>query len=394
MNNKKQNSAVSIAAIMSLYLVYLGTAEISPALATLAQHFAGKNITWISTIPSLFLVIGSAVSGAVMGRKIGFRNLGILSSILLLTGGCAPALFDNYMLLLICRAVLGFGLGLQAPLENALIIGNFEGQKRAALLGYGTLCMNAGGIIMQLLGGTLASVSWQAAFWGHGFAVIALIMAFFIPEPSAPDFTDAESAASPDSGKAVRLSGVVWVIGLVLFIYNVTANTVLITVSQLFESRNAGGAAAAGLSLSLYTLAGCFAGLIFGKLFQIATKWCLSFGYFFCAAGAALVYFGHSVGLMTVGLVLMGFGFAIVFPAVMAWTGMVSSPENAGASSSRVLACMNLGAFVGSFWLIFLTTVFENAITANLMISIVSFTIVGVIFLFRSPFGGKTASGK
>ncbi|MGN0268195.1 MAG: MFS transporter [Lachnospiraceae bacterium] len=391
MNSKKQNSAVSIAAIMSLYLVYLGTAEISPALATPAQHFAGKNITWISTIPSLFLVIGSAVSGAVMGRKIGFRNLGIVSSILVLAGGCAPALFDNYMLLLVCRAVLGFGLGLQAPLENALIIGNFEGQKRAALLGYGTLCMNAGGIIMQLLGGTLASISWQAAFWGHGFAVIALIMAFFIPEP-APNLSDSEAGSSPDHKKTVRASGIVWIIGLVLFIYNVTANTVLITVSQLFESRNAGGAAAAGLSLSLYTLAGCFAGLIFGKLFQIATKWCLSIGYFFCAAGAALAYFGHSVGLMTAGLVLMGFGFAIVFPAVMAWTGMVSSPENAGASSSRVLACMNLGAFVGSFWLILLKIFFENAITANLMFSIVSFAAAGIIFLFRSPFGGKAAS--
>lgn len=65
-------SKLSFLSVMSLYLVYLGTAEISPALATLAQHFTGKNVTWISTVPSLFLVIGSLLAGAVLGKRITF----------------------------------------------------------------------------------------------------------------------------------------------------------------------------------------------------------------------------------------------------------------------------------------------------------------------------------
>ena len=72
-------SKLSFLSVMSLYLVYLGTAEISPALATLAQHFTGKNVTWISTVPSLFLVIGSLLAGAVLGKRIHFRSLIILA---------------------------------------------------------------------------------------------------------------------------------------------------------------------------------------------------------------------------------------------------------------------------------------------------------------------------
>ena len=72
-------SKLSFLSVMSLYLVYLGTAEISPALATLAQPFTGKNVTWISTVPSLFLVIGSLLAGAVLGKRIHFRSLIILA---------------------------------------------------------------------------------------------------------------------------------------------------------------------------------------------------------------------------------------------------------------------------------------------------------------------------
>ena len=380
-------SKLSFLSVMSLYLVYLGTAEISPALATLAQHFTGKNVTWISTVPSLFLVIGSLLAGAVLGKRIRFRSLAILSSILILAGGCIPAFLNRFESILIFRAILGLGIGMQAPLENALVMGLYEGEQRAAVFGYGTLCMNAGGIIMQFLGGALASVSWQAAFLGHAFTIIALIMSFFIPEPDASHFSGNVSEHNPETGNSrSKIPSTVFLIAFILFLYNLSTNTVLITISQLFEMRNAGGAVAAGLSLSLYTLAGCLAGIIFGKLFQKAARWTLAAGYFLCGSGASLIYFGKTAIPMTAGLFLMGFGFAIIFPAIMAWTGMITPPEAAGVASSIVLAFMNLGAFVGSFWLILLSRLFQNGITGNLIIDIFLLFAVGILFLIRSPF--------
>ena len=170
MTEEKRISPIGTAAIMCLFLVSMGFTVVTPAMATLGAHYAGKDVTWISTLPTLFTVIATALAGSVMGKKVKYRTLAIAAGVLYLIGGCAPALFDNYAGMLVCRAILGFGLGLMAPLGNALIVGNYKGQKQASLLGYGTLFMNGGGIILQMLGGALAEMNWQLVFWAMHLA--------------------------------------------------------------------------------------------------------------------------------------------------------------------------------------------------------------------------------
>ena len=77
-------------------------------------------------------------------------------------------------------------------------------------------------------------------------------------------------------------------------IINLLNFPIMMNVSILFEIRSVGGTAAAATSLSMYTVAGCVAGFIFGKLFQIAQRWCLSIGFVVSGIGAVLVYAGQS----------------------------------------------------------------------------------------------------
>ena len=387
MTQEKRISPIGTAAIMCLFLVSMGFTVVTPAMAVLGEHYAGKDVTWISTLPTLFTVLGTALAGSIMGKKVKYRTLAIMSGLLYLIGGCAPALFDNYAGMLVCRAILGFGLGLMAPLGNALIVGNYKGQKQASLLGYGTLFMNGGGIILQMLGGALADMNWQLVFWGHAFGLIGLLMAFFLPEPdaSAPDPEAAHAGKKEKMGKAV------WVIAILFVIFNVLNYPVMLNISGLFVARNAGTAAAAATALSMYTVAGCVAGLVFGTIFKFAKRWCLALGYILCGLGALCVYAGQTAVIMTMGLILIGFGFSTIMPAFFAWVGVVTPASTVAGAISICMAFTNLGAFISSFWLQLLNAIFGENVMSGLMIEIVVFLIIGVIFVIYSPFKEKKA---
>ena len=387
MTEEKRISPIGTAAIMCLFLVSMGFTVVTPAIAVLGEHFAGKNVAWVSTLPTLFTVLGTALAGSVMGKKMKYRTLAILSGFLYVIGGCAPALFDNYAGMLVCRAILGFGLGLMAPLGNALIVGNYKGQKQASLLGYGTLFMNGGGIILQMLGGALADVNWQLVFWGHAFGLIGLFMAFFLPEPDAP----APAPEAAKSGKKEKMGKTVWVIAILFVLFNVLNYPVMLNISGLFVARQAGTAATAATALSMYTVTGCVAGLVFGTVFKFAKRWCVALGYILCGLGALCVYVGQNAVIMTLGLILIGFGFSTIMPAFFAWVGVVTPASTVAGAISICMAFTNLGAFISTFWLQFLDLVFGESVLSGIMIEIVVFLIIGVIFLIYSPFREKKA---
>lgn len=384
MAQERKVGTLGVMALLSLPLVSMGFSVVTPAMATLAEHFAGKDVSWISTLPTLFVVIGTMLAGSIMGKKVKYRTLAIVGSLLYFIGGCAPATFDNYWLTLVCRGVLGFGLGLMSPLGNALIIGLYKGQKQAAMLGYGTLCMNAGGIFLQMLGGALAGISWQITFWGHAFSLIALVLAFFLPEPNVQ-----EPVKEAGTEKKEKMGTVVWVISAMLLLFNIINYPIMMNVSVLFVMRDAGGPAAAATALSLYTVAGCVAGLVFGKIFQYAKRWCFAIGFALCTCGVALVYFMNNGILMTIGLMLVGFGFSIVMPTAMTWLGMGTPPSTVAMGTSIVMALMNLGAFASSIWLKILNAIFKETIFSAILAAIVVFTALTVVFIVYNPFKEK-----
>lgn len=388
MEEKKVRGS-GLAAIMTLYFVSMAITVVTPAMATFMEHWPDKAeyISYISTLPTLFIVIGTFLAGTIMGRKIKYRTLAIIASVIALIGGVGPAFFDSFELTLVCRAVMGFGAGLLAPLGNALIVGLYKGQKQASILGYGTLFMNAGGIVLQMLGGFLAGTGdrgWQMVFWGHALLIVAVIMSFFLPEPPKEEVVS-------DSGKKESMSKKIYVIAALIFLYNLFAYPIMLNMSTLFVQRNAGGPAVAATALSLYTVAGVVAGFVFGFLFKAVKRMVITLGMALCSLGFLLVFFGSSMIVMTVGLVIVGFGFSTFFPAFMAWMGMVTPPSTVAMASSLILACMNLGGFVASPYNSLLMSIFgaDHFILPMILIAIVFDFAVAVIFIFTSPFKEK-----
>lgn len=387
MGEQKKNNvgALQGASFLSLGLMGMGMTVVTPALATFAAHWPGANVSFIQTLCTLGCVIGSLVAGMIMGKVIKIKTLAILSSAFCLIFGFAPAFFDNYVGTLICRTVFGFALGLLTPLGNALIMQFYTGKKQASMLGYGTMAMSLGGILFQTLGGVFAAKAWNITFYAHVLFAISLVMSFFIPKE--PELT-AEEKEAMKNAPSEKMSNKIWVPAIVMFLFNMVNMPMMMNASMLFEVRDAGGAVAAANALNGYTIAGIIAGLVFGKVFGALKSKTIPVSFAICAVGAIVVYFGQTALIMGLGMALIGFGFNTITPAFMALVGMVTPPSTVGKGTSVLIAAMNLGGFISSFWLILLASIFGESLMSTLITEIVIVLIIAVVFVFYNPYKG------
>ncbi len=385
--NTKNVTIVGLIAIMAIFLVNRGVNIVTPAMNTFYEHFSEysqETVAMISTLPNLTLVIGTLIVGAIVGKRFSFKSMAILGSVLYLIGGVAPYFIDSLYVILGCRLLFGFGLGLVYPLSNALINGLYEGDKRATLLGYGTFMLNIGGIILQTLGGVLADIDWQLTFIAHAVAVLSLVCAFLLPEPPKK-----EEVAKTKGG---WLTGPVLVIGIVFFIYMLMAYPVMLNVSVIFSDRLATGAAVSSTALSLYTALAAVSGFFFGALFKFVKRWCLFIGFIIATIGMVMVNYGQDYIVLTVGVGLIGLGFGIIMPALLAWCGKVAPEGKVSICTSFALALMNLAGFVSSFYLSGVAAVFGESVYAPIEIAIPVLAIMTILFIIYNPFKEKKAA--
>lgn len=110
-------------------------------------------------------------------------------------------------------------------------------------------------------------------------------------------------------------------------------------------------------ALSMYTVAGCVSGLVFGTTYKIMKRFTVAFGFLLCAIGAALVWAGPNFILMTLGLMCIGFGFSVLMPAGFGILGMRTPPTTIAVGTSVAMALMNLGGFISTYWLVLVDNV-------------------------------------
>ncbi len=387
MSDKKSLGALGAFAILMMFPVQMGMTVITPAMATLADHWGMTvaDASYLSTLSTLVTTIVSFFLGSLIGKKLKFRTAAIIGSLLYIIGGTAPALFDSYGLTLVCRAIMGAGIGLIMPLGNALIIGHYDGDKQSKMLGYGTLAMNFGGLVFQTLGGQLAGIGWNYVFYGHLFGVVALIMAFFIKEPEVP-----AEQAQPQTKTKTNISKAVIVSGILLFLFNIVNYPAMMNVSTIFLDRDIGGADLAAWALNIYTIVGCIGGLVFGTVFIKLKRFTLVLGFILSAVGAACVYTSYNFVLTSAGLGCIGFGFAMVLPALNAWIGFAMEPKSVAGGVGIAMALMNLGAFLSTYYLQGFQALTGDAVYQPLLVEIVLLIVLGLIFVFFNPFKKKS----
>lgn len=381
----KKLNPLQLAALMALFFTAMGVAAISPAMAKLAAHFPEHNYALISTMPTLFIVPSTLWAGAVAGKRISYRTLSTVGIVLFLAGGLAPFFLpDSFTLLLVCRAVFGVGAGLRASLGNALVMRCYTGKKQAAMLGYGTLVTNLGGILFQMAGGALAELGWNYTFLAYLFGLLALALVLFQPEPQ--DSVPVPRGDAPVAGEG-RLAWrrAVGIITVLMFLHHILSYPVLMNISLLFEAKGTGGATVAAAALSLYTVGGCVVGFLFGGLFHRLGRFTLTLGYLMSAAGAAILCFGSTSGVLTLGAVVMGMSSSLLNPSGYAIMARYIPPHKAPLCISIVTGVSNLGGFLCPLLLRGLTLLFGEYLFSNLYFFMAAGCLWAVVFVLADP---------
>ena len=381
-------SKLNIAAVMAIFFIVMGIGTITPAIANIAAAYPDIAFTTIilaNTLPSLFIIPSTLIAGAVAGSKIKYKTLALTGLALFIIGGMAPAFFnESFNTVLIFRAIFGIGLGVISPLGNALIMGFYEGQERATMLGAGSFVMNLGGIVLQFLGGAFAGVSWELCFIAHFPAIISFfIVLLYLKEPQA-----VKSKAL--GGKAVskeKMPVSVWVISSIFGLTLMLIYPMLVNMSSILsEVKQIGGPTSSAVVLSMYTVGGAVSGILFGKLYEKTKRFIIPFMFVGGALGVGIIILGNSLLIVTAGVFIVGLTYLMSMPFTAMLLGMYAPPTQSAMAMSVMMAVMNAFAFISTYWIGLTGSLTGDIFMGPLYATVIGFISIGVIFLFVNPY--------
>lgn len=407
MTAQKTPGTMGLVSILSISFVMMAFMATMPAMAALGAQFGaeyGQLLSLLSNGYVIAVVPVTLLSGWLTNSgRLKYRTATFIGSLLMLVGGVAPAVFHpSFEFLLIARLVFGVGLGLLTPLYNALILNFYSGNKQARYLGWTTLLMDFGGIIIQPLAGIIvdacgadgAGSGWYMHYWAYAMCIIPLVLSVFIPQPDteapAPsnDSPAADSSSVSPSAKE-KLGAMAVIAGLFLLIVNLLNFPTMMYMSNVFIERSIGGAAAAGTTLSCVAIAGVFSGALYEKLFQWFKRLTPVVAFLFMACGAFLLYLASGLFMAMAGTCLFGFGFSMIIPACMTLVGICTPPSRVTLGTSIAMALMNLGGLVATPYLAVLEGIFGTGMpfyNAIFIVEALGFVLCAVILIIWNPY--------
>lgn len=216
-------------AILSLSLLtVMAGAAVAPALSLIQDYFKNVDSMFVQLIismPALFIAITNAFFPKLAAR-FKARTLVIMGLLLYVIFGCGAGLFTNIILILICRALVGVGVGIIMPLSTGLISFYYTKDKQDRLMGMSSAMNMMGGVVATLIAGLLAQISWQHAFMVYLMGLISIILcAMWMPNESiAPGDSDSsgrqkETAQESSFKKYYAYIIAIFLVMLTFFIY-------------------------------------------------------------------------------------------------------------------------------------------------------------------------------
>lgn len=390
----KQSKA--ILAVCTASLIGMANMVTMSVLAYIYQAYAQVpkgTVALILLIPSLVGVFTAFLIGPLMHRipkkiiiLIAIGCVACSGSIFFFLGGNCPI-----GVLLLGAALLGFVQGSMASVPSAVISENTEPAGRGRFLGFQTASLNAGSLVMSVLGGMLGAARWQNAYAILFISLpIFVFVAIMLPMDHPVQAGKAATERTPIPGRVYMMCIHFALMFICFYTFAVNISSYIITEYQL------GSSAQAGIVSALQTVMGVITGIIFGSMVKKTKELTVPMCCFLVAIGyfAAANITGTMAGCI-IGSILLGFGKSAVMPYVINQVSVTAKGPNIPVCISMLMGCMNLGMFVSNYVIGFLAgltgpkTIYSSFTTCAIF-SLV--TAVLGFFLYRKKNGTRKAS--
>ena len=327
-----------------------------PAMASAFDTIPLAMIEMLTTVPSLFLMISVLISSFI-AKKIGYKQTASLGLLIVAVSGILPVFVSNFYLILISRAMLGFGIGLFNSLTVALVNSFYQGKDRAKMYGLQSAFEGAGGIFITFIAGQLLKIGWQAPFLAYAIAIpVCIVFIKFIPKvATANDISVDTNVIVKENGFKKDNIMLISFIAL-LFVAASLYMTMCIKVSTLITTAGYGNASDASLVIILLSLGAITAGTLFSKIIKIFKQLTPIIGLLILALAMFLIGISNSMIITFAGGFLTGFGFKIFMPYLIDRINN-SQIKNTPLATSLLLVGFNLGAFISPYSSLFVQNI-------------------------------------
>jgi EmrB/QacA subfamily drug resistance transporter len=157
----------------------LDIAVVGPALPSIRSQFtvSERSLAWIFSIYVLFQLVGTPLM-AKLSDQVGRRSIYVLDITLFAIGSLIVALSQSFPLVLLGRAIQGFGSGGIFPVASAVIGDTFPAEKRGGALGLIGAVFGLAFLVGPVLGGIILSLaSWHWLFFINiPLAVVVIVL--------------------------------------------------------------------------------------------------------------------------------------------------------------------------------------------------------------------------
>lgn len=326
-----------------------GISSITPAFPRIVEELQIKPtdvglLIVAFTIPTVLLTPLFGILGDRFGRK---RVLLPCLFLFSLAGG-ACALTKDFTVLLALRALQGAGAAGLAGLSLTIVSDLFSGQRRAEAMGLRASVLSTGTTFYPLLGGALATFSWQYPFLmalaGLPLGLL-LIRSLNNPEPRSQESFARYLGSAWGYMRNMRI--------LAAFLAGVMAFTLLYGAKLTYLPLYLDAAFKAspfiiGVITSTMSVATIAVSAQLGRLSRaMSVVTLVKLGFTTCALALAAIPFVPSLVLLVIPAGVFGAGFAVIFPSLQTYVAGLAPAEYRSAFMSIISMMFRVGQTLG-----------------------------------------------
>ena len=373
--------ATSVASVAGATLLY----PVLPVLAAdLKVDEAQIGLTMAAfTAPAIVLAPLFGILADLYGRRwllvFGLAVFGI--------AGGAVALAPSYDGVLILRAVQGIGASALLPLTIVLISDILPDEQEIQGQGIKVALDRVGMIVLPLLGGALAILSWRAAFVPFLLIVLLALAAYlWMPETGRPgeDSLKQYLARTSRAIREPRLT-LAFATGFLRFFLDYGLYTYLPIIVAL---RYGASPAVIGLLIAVSAVGSIVTALGIGRVYgRIATETLLAWAFLASAVGVGLPAVGAPLWLIAIGMLLFGLGNGLISPLQKSLMTRRTPPELRGGviAVDRVIQQVAKSAAPALLGLLLLVAPLEALFWVMCAMSVAGTLALIVVALMRDP---------
>lgn len=287
------------------------------------------------TIPQFTSGIVMMITGAIVGKKISYRFACIGGSLLI----AIPQLIaffwcPSWTIFLALRAIMGVGLGLYGG-RTALLALTTPKEVYNELFGYCNAAMKGSAIVMPIVVGYLAKLSWKHPLLINIIPILtALVMFKWMEEPEKVEDVKTENKEEKVKTK-VKVPYQIWVVLAVLFCFGCAKYGSWAEYGAAYGIENA--TVLAGYAQSVQNAAGLIAVLFYGPITKKLGKATLWVSYLGLIANFVLMLLIKNSVTVILGGFFWGFFYTLHFTTQQVISSNVANDESKALCTSLIL---------------------------------------------------------